>query len=100
MKLRYQYRIYPTSEQQIALAKLFGCCRVVGNDALASCHKTYQEVATKPKSSELQKAFITEAKKTENRQWLGEVSTTSPHPPRGFGGGVHPLFLCNNLSLI
>jgi putative transposase len=34
----------------------------------------YQEGGKKPKSSELQKQFITEAKKTENRKWLGEVS--------------------------
>jgi len=74
MKLRYQYRIYPTSEQQTALAQLFGCCRVVWNDALALCLKTYQEGGKKPKSSELQKTFITEAKKTEERKWLGEVS--------------------------
>lgn len=74
MKLRYQFRIYPTSEQQIALAKLFGCCRVVWNDALAYCLKIFQEGGKKPKSSELQKQFITESKKTENRKWLGEVS--------------------------
>ncbi|WP_333173750.1 MULTISPECIES: helix-turn-helix domain-containing protein [unclassified Microcoleus] len=30
MKQRYQYRIYPTSGQVRSLAKLFGCCRVVG----------------------------------------------------------------------
>ncbi|WP_439637903.1 helix-turn-helix domain-containing protein [Spirulina sp.] len=35
MKSRYQYRIYPTPGQQTELAKLFGCCRVVWNDALA-----------------------------------------------------------------
>jgi putative transposase len=74
MKLRYQFRIYPTTEQQTALAQLFGCCRVVWNDALAHCLKVYQEGGKKPKSSELQKEFITEAKKTEERSWLGEVS--------------------------
>ncbi|MBE9076035.1 helix-turn-helix domain-containing protein, partial [Romeria aff. gracilis LEGE 07310] len=34
MKARYQYRIYPTEQQQTKLAQLFGCCRVVWNDAL------------------------------------------------------------------
>ncbi|MCY7382284.1 MAG: helix-turn-helix domain-containing protein, partial [Microcoleus sp. CAN_BIN18] len=29
MKLRYRYRIYPLDSQKIALAKLFGCVRVV-----------------------------------------------------------------------
>jgi hypothetical protein len=35
MKARYQYRIYHTDQQRLGLAKLFGCCRVVFNDALA-----------------------------------------------------------------
>ncbi|TAF52847.1 MAG: transposase, partial [Oscillatoriales cyanobacterium] len=35
MKARYQYRIYPTTGQQQSLAQLFGCVRVVFNDALA-----------------------------------------------------------------
>ncbi|HAA31733.1 MAG TPA: transposase, partial [Cyanobacteria bacterium UBA8553] len=41
MKLRYRYRIYPTDSQKIALAKLFGCVRVVWNDALAFCKEAY-----------------------------------------------------------
>jgi transposase len=32
MKSRYQYRIYPTDQHQRALARLFGCVRVVYND--------------------------------------------------------------------
>ncbi|MBD0363404.1 MAG: helix-turn-helix domain-containing protein, partial [Coleofasciculus sp. C3-bin4] len=35
MKARYQYRFYPTDQQQRSLAQLFGCVRVVWNDALA-----------------------------------------------------------------
>nr|WP_026099469.1 helix-turn-helix domain-containing protein [Prochlorothrix hollandica] len=35
MKVRYQYRIYPTPQQVKGLNQLFGCCRVVYNDALA-----------------------------------------------------------------
>jgi putative transposase len=70
MKLRYQYRIYPTQQQQYDLARLFGCCRVVYNDALA-----LSRLAEKlPKNSDLQKTYITLAKKTEHRQWLSEVS--------------------------
>ncbi|MDJ1177987.1 helix-turn-helix domain-containing protein, partial [Roseofilum sp. BLCC_M91] len=34
MRARYQYRIYPTQRQTQKLAQLFGCCRVVWNDAL------------------------------------------------------------------
>ncbi|MCW6035800.1 helix-turn-helix domain-containing protein, partial [Spirulina subsalsa FACHB-351] len=37
MKARYQYRFYPTDQQQKRLAQLFGCVRVVWNDALALC---------------------------------------------------------------
>jgi putative transposase len=70
MKARYQYRFYPTDQQQQSLARLFGCVRVVWNDALAICKQSEK----KPKSTELQKLVITQAKKTENRAWLAEVS--------------------------
>jgi len=70
MKARYQYRFYPTAQQQQSLARLFGCVRVVWNDALAICKQSEK----KPKSAELQKIVITQAKKTETRAWLSEVS--------------------------
>lgn len=69
MKARYQYRIYPTSNQQRALARLFGCVRTVWNDSLALCK--YDGIV---KTSVLQKVFITLAKQTESRKWLSEVS--------------------------
>ena len=34
MQMRYRYRIEPTSVQQAGLGRVFGCCRVVFNDAL------------------------------------------------------------------
>ena len=70
MKARYQYRIYPTDKQKQSLAQLFGCVRVVWNDALALCKQSEK----KPKSAELQKIVITQAKKTEERAWLDDVS--------------------------
>ena len=70
MKARYQYRIYPTDQQRQKLAQLFGCVRVVFNDALALCKKSEKL----PKNSDLQKRCITQAKKTEPRAWLLEVS--------------------------
>ncbi len=70
MKARYQYRIYPTKQQRRNLAQLFGCVRVVFNDALALCKKSEKL----PKNSDLQKQCITQAKKTEERAWLSEVS--------------------------
>ena len=74
MKARYRYRIYPTNSQQISLARLFGCTRVVWNDALAHCIEEYRAGHKKPSNGALQKQFITQAKKTEEREWLGEVS--------------------------
>ncbi|WRH66679.1 MAG: helix-turn-helix domain-containing protein [Planktothrix sp. GU0601_MAG3] len=38
----FKYRIYPTTEQQISLAKSFGCCRWYGNYALNLCQKNYK----------------------------------------------------------
>ncbi|NEP81654.1 MAG: IS200/IS605 family element transposase accessory protein TnpB [Okeania sp. SIO3B3] len=74
MKARFKYRIYPTPGQKYRLAKLFGSVRVVWNDSLASCQEKYKLGEKKPINSELQKLFITQAKKTENREWLSEVS--------------------------
>lgn len=70
MKARYQYRFYPSEQQQRDLAKLFGCVRVVWNDALALC-KASEKL---PTANELQKLCITQAKKREERSWLSAVS--------------------------
>ncbi len=70
MKARYQYRIYPTAQQRKELARVFGCCRVVYNDALALCKQSEKL----PSNGDLQKVCITQAKKTEARGWLSEVS--------------------------
>ncbi|BAC09584.1 RNA-guided endonuclease InsQ/TnpB family protein [Thermosynechococcus vestitus] len=70
MKARYRYRFYPTDQQRQRLAQLFGCVRVVWNDALEICKKSDKL----PKTSELQKLVITQAKKTPERQWLSDVS--------------------------
>jgi transposase len=52
MKAGYQYRIYPTDQQQKSLAKLFGCVRVVWNDALGLCKRSEKL----PKNSDLNRA--------------------------------------------
>ena len=74
MKGRYRYRCYPTPSLKLALAKLFGCVRVVWNDSLAFGISEYIGGQKKPKNAELQKQFITQAKKLEEREWLSEVS--------------------------
>ncbi|MEH1853294.1 MAG: transposase [Nostoc sp.] len=70
MKARYQFRFYPTDQQQQLLAQLFGCVRVVWNDALAIC----KQKELLPSNNDLQKLVITQAKKTLEREWLSEVS--------------------------
>lgn len=70
MKARYKYRFYPTDQQRQSLAQLFGCVRVVYNDALALCH----EVGKFPGYSKLS-ARLTELKKTEERNWLKDVAS-------------------------
>jgi putative transposase len=69
MKARYQYRFYPTDQQQQSLAQLFGCVRVVWNDALA-----LSKASKYPGYNSLAKS-LTLSKKTEERQWLNDVSS-------------------------
>ncbi len=75
MQLRYNFRLYPTSGQQTALAKAFGCARVVFNDGLCARKEAYAAGLPYIKDTDLQKQVITAAKKTLERQWLGEVSS-------------------------
>ena len=75
MQLRYNYRVYPTPSQQQALARSFGCARVVFNDGLRA-RQTARENGEKYLSdAELSKQVITLAKDTPEREWLGEVSS-------------------------
>lgn len=69
MKARYQYRFYPTDQQRQNLAQLFGCVRVVWNDALA-----YVKSADKLPGFNKLSAMLTATKKTEERKWLVDVS--------------------------
>jgi putative transposase len=72
VKARYQYRFYPTDQQQQSLAQLFGCVRVVYNDALRLC----KDSEKLPSVYDLQKIVITQAKRTDERAWLGDVCNT------------------------
>lgn len=74
MQLRYQFRVYPTPGQQIELARAFGCARVVFNDGLRARQQAREQGLPYVSDAELSKQVITEAKKTEARAWLGEVS--------------------------
>ncbi|WP_446210322.1 helix-turn-helix domain-containing protein [Micromonospora sp. IBSANI012] len=61
--------------QQQALARAFGCARVVFNDGLRARREA--RVAGLPDvwDGDLSKRVITQAKRTPERAWLGEVST-------------------------
>jgi putative transposase len=73
MQLRYSYRLYPSPGQQVALARAFGCARVVFNDALAARQAAY--ASGEPYVTDAQaSAALTAAKATPERAWLGEVS--------------------------
>jgi putative transposase len=74
MQLRYSFRLYPDAGQQRALARAFGCARVVFNDAVRAREKARTAKQPFPKAAELSKRLITEAKQTVERSWLGEVS--------------------------
>ncbi|HEX9334360.1 MAG TPA: transposase [Pseudonocardiaceae bacterium] len=74
MQLRYSYRIEPTPGQRIALARAFGCARVVYNDALCVREAAYRAGLPCPTDTELMRRVITLAKETDNRAWLAEVS--------------------------
>ncbi|MEV7691624.1 RNA-guided endonuclease InsQ/TnpB family protein [Streptomyces bungoensis] len=74
MQLRYSFRLYPSSGQRTALARAFGCARVVYNDALRARETARSEGLPFPKTGDLSKALITRAKNTPERSWLGEVS--------------------------
>ncbi|WP_328549412.1 RNA-guided endonuclease TnpB family protein [Streptomyces platensis] len=74
MQLRYSFRLYPNGPQRAALGRAFGCARVVFNDALRARKCARHQGLPYPKVGDLSKRVITEAKKTEARAWLGEVS--------------------------
>ncbi|MEO3824869.1 transposase [Actinomadura sp. B10D3] len=74
MQLRYNFRLYPTAGQRQALANAFGCARVVFNDALRARQEAHAAGLAYISDGELSKQVITEAKKTGQRAWLGEVS--------------------------
>ncbi|MET8799114.1 transposase [Nocardia sp. NPDC004568] len=74
MQLRYNFRVYPTPGQQLALARAFGCARVVYNDALTVRETARREGLPYVTDAELSKA-LTAAKKDPGRVWLGKVSS-------------------------
>ncbi|MPY82097.1 MAG: IS200/IS605 family element transposase accessory protein TnpB [Actinophytocola sp.] len=76
MQARYRYRIEPTEAQREMLARTFGSCRVVFNDALRTrgdCYRAGERVG----ATEVQRRVVTVAKGTEARAWLSEVASVA-----------------------
>ena len=73
VQLRYNYRLYPAPAQRAALARAFGCARVVFNDGLWARQQAREAGRRYVTDADLS-AWLTAAKKTPERQWLGEVS--------------------------
>ncbi|MFB6559478.1 MULTISPECIES: RNA-guided endonuclease InsQ/TnpB family protein [unclassified Streptomyces] len=88
VQLRYQYRVYPTPGQALRARRVFGCKRVVWNDALAivqprkasnkllgspesrTAEGPYQQI---PKNPNLSKMLVTAGKKTPEREFLSDA---------------------------
>jgi putative transposase len=73
VQLRYNYRLYPSPGQCVALARTFGCARVVFNDALRARQEAHAAGLPYLTDGELS-ARLTAAKATQERAWLSEVS--------------------------
>jgi len=73
MRLRYNYRLYPAPGQRIALARAFGCARVVFNDGLRAREAAYEAGELYLTDAQLS-ARLTATKATPGRVWLNDVS--------------------------
>ena len=73
MQLRYSYRLYPSLSQRMALARAFGCARVVFNDGLRIREEAHAAGLPYVTDAELS-ARLTAAKASPERAWLGDVS--------------------------
>ena len=70
----YKYRIYPTKEQEVLLAKHFGCSRWTYNYALDKKIKAYQTTKVSLSRFAIQKDLPI-LKKAEETNWLKEVNS-------------------------
>jgi putative transposase len=74
--VRYRYRLCPSPRQEQALARVFGCARVVYNDCLR-LREEYHAKGVKVSDAEVQRRVITLAKQTPQREWLAGVSSVA-----------------------
>jgi putative transposase len=100
-KRAYQYRFYPTAEQECILAHTFGCARYVYNWALRLRTDAYYQDKKRIGYHETS-AQLTKLKQQEDHAWLNEVSCVPPqqalrHLDRAFrnffeGRAAYPTF--------
>jgi putative transposase len=76
VQVRYRYRLYPSPGQQQALARVFGCVRVVYNDCLRVRDQAYA-AGEKISDTQVQRRVITLAKATPERAWLAGVASVA-----------------------
>src|SRR5271156_6049472 len=76
VRMRYRYRIEPTPAQKMELARVFGCCRLVFNDALRVRDEAHK-AGVKLSDTEIQRRVITKAKTTVERCWLTDVPSVA-----------------------
>ena len=67
----YKYRIYPNNEQKIQIAKTFGCCRFVYNQALAYQKEVYEKEKKTVSKTDCNNYCNRQLKK--EYEWLKEV---------------------------
>lgn len=72
----FVYRLYPNKEQEILLAKHFGCNRFIYNWALNLRKESYEQLGKTISKFELNK-MITQLAKKEEYSWLQEVLSQS-----------------------
>ena len=83
LKKRYRYRIYPTTDQQEALSKIFGCVRYVYNRMLGEIKEARKMVSVVTgEKYKVPSAFdmckhLPLWKKDESTSWLNEVCAQS-----------------------
>ena len=74
MLRRYQYRLYPTEDQEVLIAKHLGCCRFVYNWALARKNTAYHDEGTSLSRYDLTNQLPA---LKEELPWLKEVNAQS-----------------------
>ena len=74
IKRAYKFRLHPTPQQEIALARTFGCARFAYNYMLRQRTDAWFERKEKVGYHETS-AMLTALKKTEEFSWLNEVSS-------------------------